>query len=185
MWTAPDIGLLVNSVRWDACLKAFSIEHGEDAMSIRAVWTRSTILVAAGLMVLSLQNARAEQPFNPDDVIKGRGRSKIVYLTISGKTSSGKTVEPISGTGFFISPKGFALTAAHLFYRDKNIADPDGLWRGDFFEGRIGSFSDGAKNFQLIERMRLQFRAEAFNISNTPQYGKANTTFGAPTFGVV
>jgi len=41
------------------------------------------------------------------------------------------------------------------------------------------------KNFQILERLRPQFRAEAFNLTNTPQYGKANTTFGAPTFGVI
>jgi hypothetical protein len=41
------------------------------------------------------------------------------------------------------------------------------------------------KSFQPLEWLRMQFRAEAFNLPNTPQYGKANTTFGAPTFGVI
>lgn len=42
-----------------------------------------------------------------------------------------------------------------------------------------------SKNFQVYESIRLQFRAEAFNISNTPQYGRANTTVGSTTFGVI
>ena len=59
-------------------------------------------------------------------------------------------------------------------------------WVGGLRHGKLEA-ADVAlmKNFQLVERVRLQFRAEAFNISNTPQYGKANTTFGAPTFGVI
>jgi hypothetical protein len=59
-------------------------------------------------------------------------------------------------------------------------------WVGGLRHGKLDA-ADVAlmKNFQLMERLRLQFRAEAFNITNTPQYGKANTTFGSPTFGVI
>jgi hypothetical protein len=42
-----------------------------------------------------------------------------------------------------------------------------------------------AKIFTYSERLKIQFRAEAFNISNTPQFGWPDTTFGSPTFGVV
>jgi hypothetical protein len=42
-----------------------------------------------------------------------------------------------------------------------------------------------SKNFQLLEHLKMQFRAEAFNVSNTPQYGRANATVGSPTFGVI
>jgi hypothetical protein len=33
--------------------------------------------------------------------------------------------------------------------------------------------------------MRLQFRWETFNVTNTPQYGVPNKTVGAPDFGVI
>jgi hypothetical protein len=42
-----------------------------------------------------------------------------------------------------------------------------------------------AKNFRYGERIRVQFRAEAFNLSNTPQFGWPDTAFGSTTFGVV
>ncbi|MBY0506508.1 MAG: TonB-dependent receptor [Bryobacteraceae bacterium] len=42
-----------------------------------------------------------------------------------------------------------------------------------------------AKNWKLMERFRLQFRAESFNLTNTPQFGRASTTVGAGDFGRV
>jgi hypothetical protein len=42
------------------------------------------------------------------------------------------------------------------------------------------------KNFKLTDGGALvQIRAEAFNFTNTPQFGFPNTSFGAGTFGVI
>jgi hypothetical protein len=35
------------------------------------------------------------------------------------------------------------------------------------------------------ENWRLQFRAEFFNLTNTPQFAEPNASFGSPTFGQV
>jgi len=41
------------------------------------------------------------------------------------------------------------------------------------------------KNFRFRERLRVQLRAEFFNLTNTPQFGWPDSGFGSNTFGVV
>jgi hypothetical protein len=41
------------------------------------------------------------------------------------------------------------------------------------------------KTFQVTDRLRLELRAEAFNLTNTPSLGNPNTSFGAPAFGTI
>ncbi|MCX6596742.1 MAG: TonB-dependent receptor, partial [Acidobacteria bacterium] len=41
------------------------------------------------------------------------------------------------------------------------------------------------KSFAVTERLRAEFRAEAFNSTNTPQLGNPNGAFGTPAFGTM
>jgi hypothetical protein len=41
------------------------------------------------------------------------------------------------------------------------------------------------KRFRYRERLRAQFRVEAFNLFNTPQFAAANTSLSSPSFGTV
>ena len=41
------------------------------------------------------------------------------------------------------------------------------------------------KDFGITERVRLQIRGEAFNLSNTPGFGNPNATFGTAAFGSI
>ncbi len=42
-----------------------------------------------------------------------------------------------------------------------------------------------AKTFRLNEKAKLEFRGEAFNVSNTPPLGDPNGSFGSPGFGSI
>jgi len=41
------------------------------------------------------------------------------------------------------------------------------------------------KSFRIGERIATQFRAEAFNITNTPTLGDPTVTMGSPDFGTI
>lgn len=41
------------------------------------------------------------------------------------------------------------------------------------------------KTFHIVDQLNLQFRAEAFNALNNPNFGIPNTTLGSQTFGVI
>ncbi len=56
----------------------------------------------------------------------------------------------------------------------------------DVREPGLASFNFAVlKGIPLRESLRLQFRAEAFNLLNTPQFGTPGTAFGNPQFGVI
>ena len=40
-----------------------------------------------------------------------------------------------------------------------------------------------SRTFPILTRFRLQFRADAFNLFNTPQFGFPNANIGSPTAG--
>ena len=42
-----------------------------------------------------------------------------------------------------------------------------------------------SKAFRLSERAGLEFRAEAFNVSNTPPLNDPNGSFGSAAFGTI
>lgn len=41
------------------------------------------------------------------------------------------------------------------------------------------------KNFHFTERKYIQLRGEAYNVTNTPTFGKPNSAFGSSSFGVI
>ena len=75
--------------------------------------------------------------------------------------------------GVFSNPAAYAFgTAPRTF----NGCRSDGTAQVDFTL---------TKNTRFYERWNLQFRAEFFNISNSPRFAPPNQSFGNPQFGVV
>jgi hypothetical protein len=72
-----------------------------------------------------------------------------------------------SGDGLFIGPYGYGNAGVALF-------DAPGQKTWDF-----ALF----KQFRFRERHRIQFRWEAFNFLNTPQFSAPGRTFGNADFG--
>jgi hypothetical protein len=79
----------------------------------------------------------------------------------------------------FINPAAFSAPAPFTF---GNVARtlPDvrgpGLTNLDF---------SLFKTFALTEALRLQFRAESFNLTNSPMFGLPNQSFGTVAFGAI
>ena len=72
-----------------------------------------------------------------------------------------------------------AFTAAPQFVIGTSSRDPvrgPGLQDADLMIG---------KTFRITERVNLEFRAEAFNVSNTPPLNDPNGSFGSAAFGTI
>jgi hypothetical protein len=76
--------------------------------------------------------------------------------------------------GRAINPNAFTAVDSGLGDAPRNFARGFGAWQMDFAVRR---------DFPIHERLKLQFRAEAFNIFNHPNFGTISQYFGAPNFG--
>jgi len=71
----------------------------------------------------------------------------------------------------------FAQPAAYTFGNaGRNILTGPGLTNTDLGLSRV---------IPIRERIRLEFRAESFNLFNTPQFGLPNATIGTATAGII
>jgi carboxypeptidase family protein/TonB-dependent receptor-like protein len=76
--------------------------------------------------------------------------------------------------GRAINPNAFTAPSSGLGDVPRNFTSGLGAWQMDFAVRR---------DFPIHERLKLQFRAEAFNIFNHPNFGVINPSFGTSTFG--
>ncbi len=91
----------------------------------------------------------------------------------------GKGVPANQSINNWIDAAAFAFPAAQTFGNaGRNILTGPGFLSTDVSLQR---------NFglKLTDRSRIEFRAEAFNVFNTPQFGNPNATLGNPAFGTV
>jgi Carboxypeptidase regulatory-like domain/TonB dependent receptor-like, beta-barrel/TonB-dependent Receptor Plug Domain len=76
--------------------------------------------------------------------------------------------------GRAINPNAFVTVDSGLGSAPRNFARGFGAWQMDLAVRR---------DFPIHERLQLQFRVEAFNILNHPNFGTINPYFGQTTFG--
>jgi hypothetical protein len=77
----------------------------------------------------------------------------------------------------WFNPAAFAISTRYTYGNGgRNILRGDGLVQVDMTL---------KKNFAITESKYLEFRAEAFNISNTPTFATPGSTIGSATAGVI
>jgi len=76
--------------------------------------------------------------------------------------------------GRAINPQAFSNVSSGVGDAPRNFARGFGEWQMNLAIRR---------DFPIYERLKLQFRAEAFNVFNHPNFGTINSNFGEPTFG--
>jgi trimeric autotransporter adhesin len=93
---------------------------------------------------------------------------------ISAETS-GSTDQRVNG---WLNPSAFSQAPEFTFGNTTRFLDVrgPGLYNWD-----VSVF----KNFAIKERLKAQFRAEAFNATNTVEFGNPGTTYSSSTFGVI
>ncbi len=94
-------------------------------------------------------------------------------------TASSYTQPANQSINNWIDSTAFAFPAQYTFGNaGRNIMTGPGFLSTDLSLQR---------NFglKLNERSRIEFRAEAFNLMNTPQFGNPNATLGNPAFGTI
>lgn len=142
------------------------------------------------------------QSGKPFDVVNGGGGNDVTTETINGKTfqdaySNRATPQNNGGPdrpNIIANPKVGSPTLSHYFNTAAFAPQPlgtigttqrDALFGPHFRHVDMSLFKD----FAVTERVSLQFRAEAYNISNTPSYilldGSGNVQLGNSAFGTV
>jgi hypothetical protein len=85
---------------------------------------------------------------------------------------SGHLVGCIDAAAYALPPAGVYVYGNE----GRNLLHGPGLFNVDF---------SAVKNFPIKDRAKLQFRAEFFNVTNTPSFGNPAAAFGTGTFGTI
>ena len=78
----------------------------------------------------------------------------------------------------YLNPAAFSKPAADVIGNSPRTLG----YRGPGYKNADAAL---LKNVQIRERKALQFRFEAFNVTNTPTFGMPNAQVGATAFGTI
>ena len=120
------------------------------------------------------------RPFNitlPFDNANVGARGNFQRPNLVGNPYPDGWTKTYGPAGLYFNPAAFAAAPAFQFGNlGRNVLRGPGFKNFD-----IGMF----KNFNFTERIRLQYRAEFFNLFNTPQFQIPNRLVGTPQFGSI
>jgi hypothetical protein len=108
--------------------------------------------------------------------------SRASFTGTGSAQTSGSVTERlggVSGGPGFLNASAFRVPLSFEFGNTPRL---DGRNRGP---GNVNLDFSLIKSVPIREGLRVQFRAEAFNVTNTPVFGLPNTTVGNPGFGVI
>jgi len=133
---------------------------------------RAIDAIAGGWEVSAIGTIQAGFPLNPGNSIDTCNCGSATYPNLSRNPNLAKgerTVNRWFDTTAFSSPAQWTIGNA-----GRGSVWGPGLKSIDFTI---------SKYFNFTERLRLQYRAEAYNLSNSPYFANPNVTVGAGTFG--
>jgi hypothetical protein len=131
--------------------------------------------VLGGWSIGSIVTVSSLTPFSP--TVQGNptnsGTISVVQRpNVAGDAKQGqRTLERDFNTDAFVRQPNFTYGNA-----GRNILRGRPVFNWDF---------SALKTFQIVERVRLQFRFEAFNFTNTPRFFQPGNVLGAANFGVI
>ncbi|HZS52198.1 MAG TPA: carboxypeptidase regulatory-like domain-containing protein [Bryobacterales bacterium] len=128
--------------------------------------------VAGGWQLNAITTLQSGLPIPLGANLTGVGNRPSVVAGVSDKASS-QSLSQWFNTAAFTAPAPYSYGNA-----SRTLPDvlSDGLFSMDF---------SAFKNFSVREKYQFQFRAEAFNLTNTPTFEVPGTMYGSPTFGQV
>jgi Carboxypeptidase regulatory-like domain/TonB dependent receptor len=147
--------------------KAFGNGMGRALDTVVGGWRVSTIVRFADGLPLQFTSTNRNGVYGY--VVQ---RANITSLTDLGNVPGGQSPDHWFNTAAVSKPAAFTIGTAPRYTNIRTGA----LNMTDFLL---------SKQWQYRERYRLQFRAEAYNFTNTPQYGRANTAAQSGALGTI
>ena len=160
------------------------VGHGRLLGAVLSNWGIDDRFMARTGFPVSLTGSFSTNPNTLQDFFSGLDlvQGEPIYVTqCSSPFSTGPATIPCPG-GRGINPNAFTAVPS-----DPDFGTPtrNGTAPRNFVRG-FGAWQMNLgvrREFPLYESLKLQFRAEAFNIFNHPNFGSVDTVVGRPTFG--
>lgn len=130
-------------------------------------------IVAGGWQLSGIFTKQTGLPFTPIESVdaSNTGTTERPNRIGSGVLTSGQSINEWFNVAAFTSPEEYTFGNS-----GRNILRGPGLTNTDLGLSRI---------IPVTERIHMEFRAEAFNLFNTPQFGLPNATLGTSTVGTI